>query len=227
LCPVCPVAGSVLARVFSGRPHAAVKTGSDSLDHCGSLPSEGITDRKECRQEAGCPSAWTADRTGSDPGLAAGPESCGRESAEPGTGERACPPRRRCRALAPEREAEGSDHSELRRGPEDDQRLGAAAVPSDVGEIKPDRQGLELTGRPRPGPVGEPELRPEQRWCLHSRVARAQRPGGQFDLRAAAAIPHHGVVTSAQRAGFAAGSRPAAGYGRPVTSSLPESEHFS
>jgi hypothetical protein len=48
--PICPRAGSVLARVFFRRPRAAVKTGSDSLDHCGSAPSEEITDRKECRQ---------------------------------------------------------------------------------------------------------------------------------------------------------------------------------
>jgi hypothetical protein len=50
LCPICPLAGSVLARVFSGLRRAAVKTGSDLLDHCGSAPSEEITDRKECRQ---------------------------------------------------------------------------------------------------------------------------------------------------------------------------------
>jgi hypothetical protein len=34
LCPICPVAGSVLARVFFRGPRAAAKTGSDSLAHC-------------------------------------------------------------------------------------------------------------------------------------------------------------------------------------------------
>ena len=51
-CPICPRAGSVLARVFSGPPGVAVNSCSDWPIPAWIGACTDVTQRKECRQEA-------------------------------------------------------------------------------------------------------------------------------------------------------------------------------